>query len=81
MDEYDITNTNDYASYSGADTSIGGGGDPSDYNVVYDSTSTDYDPSADNWGAWDEATNNYLKENYPELAGEDPGVMSKVGTA
>jgi hypothetical protein len=81
MDEYDITNTNDYASYSGADTSIGGGGDPSDYNVVYDSTSTDYDPSADNWGAWDEATNNYLKENYPELAGEDPGIMSKVGTA
>jgi hypothetical protein len=59
---------------------IGGGGDPSDYNVVYDSASTDYDPAADNWGAWDEATNNYLKENYPELA-KDASLFDQVGAA
>lgn len=41
----------------------------------------EYNPETDDWAAWDTAANNYLKENYPELAEAGSGVTSSIATA
>lgn len=56
-------------------TYVDGGGD-----AVVD-LSGGYDPTTDNWAAWDVAANEYITTAHPELAREDASTVSTVGNA
>ena len=57
--------------------------DSSDYsfgNVNNDSSSYTYDPT-ENYDKWDRATDEYIKNNYPEIVSEDPSLVSSITAA
>ena len=52
-----------------------------DDTLVTEDLSGGYDPTTDNWAAWDAAANEYITTAHPELAREDASTVSTVGNA